>query len=227
MNISIFLAATCTAAVLLASALPAIAEDAIDPANFSNTITNAWLPLTPGTVLSYEGNMEGRPASLIVTVTDKAKEIAGVKCLIVEELVSRADTPIDRTIAYYAQDLAGNVWYFGEDVQELDKSGKVVNSEGWKTGVDGAIPSLVMEATPTEGHTLINIYTNDHSEVVSLAKAVKTPAGNYPGALQTKEWTPDEPDVLVNKYYVQGIGLVRDVVIEGDPEEFVLVEIKK
>ena len=213
--------------VLVTFAFPALAEQAIDPANFSTNVTNPWLPLTPGTVLSYEGNLEGSPATLTVTISNKTRAIAGVDCLVVEEMVSKAGSPVDRTIAYYAQDLLGNVWYFGEDVQELDKKGNVTRNEGWKTGVDGAIPSLVMEAAPTQGHTLVNSYTNDHSEVVSLAKAVKTPSGTYPDALETKEWTPDEPDVMVNKYYVQGIGLVRDVVVKGDPEEFVLVEVQK
>jgi hypothetical protein len=217
----------CLTALFLAVALPAMAGDAVDPANFTTAVTNPWLPLTPGSVLSYEGNVEGRPASLLVTVTDKTKQIAGVNCRVVEEFVALAGRPNDRTLAYYAQDLAGNVWYFGEDVQELDKDGNVTKTEGWKTGVDGAIPSLVMEANPTAGHILINTYTSDHSEVVSLAKAVKTPSGTYPDALETKEWTPDEPDVMVNKYYVQGIGLVRNVVVKGDPEEFVLVAVKK
>lgn len=227
MNIRSIRPALYLTAALATFAFPAIAEKAIDPANFSTNVTNPWLPLTPGTVLSYEGNLEGSPATLMVTISNKTREIAGVKCLVVEELVSKAGSPVDRTIAYYAQDLPGNVWYFGEDVQELDKKGNVTKNEGWKTGVDGAIPSLVMEAAPTQGHTLVNSYTNDHSEVVSLAKAVKTPSGTYPDALETKEWTPDEPDVLVNKYYVQGIGLVRDVVVKGDPEEFVLVKVRK
>lgn len=227
MNIRFLPLTPALTAALLAFAIPAMAQNTVDPANFSDKITNPWLPLTPGIVLRYEGNLEGRPASLQVTVTEKTKAIAGVRCLVVEELVALAGKPVDRTLAYYAQDLTGNVWYFGESVQELDKSGNVAKNEGWVTGVDGAIPSLVMEATPAPGHTLINTYTNDHSEVVSLAKSVKTPAGNYPDALETKEWTPNEPDVLINKYYVQGIGLVRDVVVEGGSEEFVLVEVQK
>ena len=107
-------------AVFAATALPGIAGDAIDPANFSSSITNPWMPLSPGMVLSYQGTKEGRPATLVVTVTDQTKEISGVKCRIVEEFVSLAGTPVDRTLVYYAQDTAGNVWYFGEDVQELD-----------------------------------------------------------------------------------------------------------
>ena len=215
------------ASSLVLVALPAVSDQALDPANFTTAVTNPWLPLTPGTVMNYSGNLKGSPAGLTVTVTDKTRKIAGVECLVVEELVSQGGGPTDRTIAYYAQDRAGNVWYFGEDVQELAKNGDVAKVEGWKTGIDGAIPSLVVEATPVKGHTLVNTYTNDHSEVVSLSKPVKTPSGTYPDALQTKEWTPDEPNVLANKFYVQGIGLVREVVVQGDPEEFILIEVLK
>ncbi len=215
------------ASSLVLVALPAVSDQALDPANFTTAVTNPWLPLTPGTVMNYSGNLVGSPAGLTVTVTDKTRKIAGVECLVVEELVSQGGRPTDRTIAYYAQDRAGNVWYFGEDVQELAENGDVAKVEGWKTGIDGAIPSLVMEAIPVQGHALVNTYTNDHAEVVSLSKPVKTPSGTYPDALQTKEWTPDEPNVLANKYYVQGIGMVREVVVQGDPEEFVLTEVLK
>lgn len=110
-------------------------------------------------------------------------------------------------------------------MQELDRAGQVVKTEGWRTGIDGGMPSLIMEATPVAGHMLTNASTDDRSEVVSLAKPVTTPSGTYPDVLQTKEWTPSEPDVVADKYCVQGIGMVRDVAVQGDPEEFLLAHI--
>lgn len=74
---------------------------------------------------------------------------------------------------------------------------------------------------------MINEYTSDHAEVVSLANSVKVPFGSYKDALMMNEWTPDEPDVLTNKYYVKDIGAVRDVAVKGDSEEFLLVDIKR
>ena len=204
----------------------AIAGEAIDPANFGGVIDNPWLPLTPGTVLTYKGTKDDKPASLVVRVTNKKKAVGGVDCVVVEELVSLAGKLADKTIGYYAQDNDDNVWYFGEDVLELNSKGKVTKTEGWHAGVDGASPTMVMEAVPTKGHTLINAYTNDHSEVVSLAKSVNVPFGSYKDALMIKEWTPDEPDVLVNKYYVRNIGVVRDVAVKGDKEEFLLIDVK-
>ncbi len=227
MNKRFFICSLSAIALIATVTSSAVAGEAIDPANFGGAIDNPWLPLTPGTVLTYKGTKDDTPATLVVTVTNKTKAVAGVDCVAVEELVSLAGKPADRTIGYYAQDKDGNVWSFGEDVQELNSKGKVTKTEGWHAGIDGASPSLVMEAVPSKGHTLVNKYTNDRSEVVSLAKPVKTPFGTYKDAVMTKEWTPDEPDVLVNKYYVRDIGTVRDVAVKGDNEEFLLVGIKR
>lgn len=226
MNKRFFMTALSAATLVATVGGSAVAGQAIDPAKFGDAIDNPWLPLTPGTVLTYRGTKDDTPATLVVTVTGKTKTVAGVDCVAVEELVSLAGKLADRTIGYYAQDKDGNVWTFGEDVQELNSKGKVTKTEGWHAGIDGASPSLVMEAVPSKGHTLVNKYTNDRSEVVSLAKPVKTPFGTYKDAVMTKEWTPDNPDVLVNKYYVRDIGTVRDIAVKGDNEEFLLVGVK-
>ncbi len=214
------LAVYCLASNFAAAAEVPNAED------FSTVIDNPWHPLIPGTVMSYEGTKDDRPATQVVTVTNKTKTINGVKCVVVEDIMSLAGKPADRTMGYYAQDKDGNIWYFGEDVQELNSKGKVTKVEGWHAGVDGAVPAIVMEASPAKGHTWVNEYTNDHAEVVSVEKAVKVPFGSYKDALMVKEWTPDEPDVLTNKYYVKDVGAVRDVAVKGDSEEFLLVDVK-
>jgi hypothetical protein len=55
----------------------------------------------------------------------------------------------ENTFDYFAQDRDGNVWYFGEDTEELDKNGRVVSTAGtWRAGVDGAQPGVIMEAHP-------------------------------------------------------------------------------
>ena len=226
MNKRFLVTALATLALHAAANGVAAAAETIDPNNFGIEINNPWHPLIPGTVMTYEGTKDDRPAKQVVTVTSKTKTINGVKCVVVEDIMSLAGKPADRTMGYYAQDKDGNVWYFGEDVQELDPKGNVTKTEGWHAGVDGAAPVIVMEAQPAKGHTLINEYTNDHAQVVSVAKPVKVPFGSYKDALLVKEWTPDEPDTLTNKYYVKDIGAVRDVTVEGDSEEFLLVDVK-
>ena len=53
---------------------------------------------------------------LVVTVTNRIEAVADVDCIVVEEAVSAAGKPIEKTTSYYAQDKQANVWYFGDDV---------------------------------------------------------------------------------------------------------------
>jgi hypothetical protein len=57
------------------------------------------------------------------------------------------------TLDYFAQHKDGSVWYFGEDVQKFDRSGKtVINADGsWLAGVNGAEPGIIMLATRSRG----------------------------------------------------------------------------
>ena len=87
-----------------------------------------------------------------------------------------------------------------------------------------------MESSPTVGRALAQEFYQGHAEdhfaVVSLSTAIKVPYGVFSGALRTKEWTPLEPDVLDNKYYVRGIGEVKEVAVKGPTEELVLVSVR-
>ena len=136
----------------------------------------------------------------------------------------------ERTSDYYAQDECGNVWYFGEDTAELDRSGRVVSTEGsFHAGVDGAQPGVVMQAVPEVGRDFRQEWYAGHAEdqyrVLDLAANVRVPFGAFRDALRTQETTALEPDVVDNKYYVRGVGEVKEVAVKGPKEELVLVEV--
>jgi hypothetical protein len=46
-------------------------------------------------------------------------------------------------------------------------------------------------------------------------------------ALLTKEWTPLEPGTLDHKYYVRGIGNVKEVTVKGPLERSELVSVHR
>ncbi|MFL5779477.1 MAG: hypothetical protein ACJ761_11135 [Chloroflexota bacterium] len=203
----------------------------IDPANFTTTIDNAWFPLIPGTTFTYRGVKDGEKAVDVYTVTDETKLIDGVTCVVVDDRLTLDGTLAEKTSDYYVQDLAGNVWYFGEDTAELE-DGKVKSREGtWHAGVDGAQAGIFMEADPVVGHAYAQEYykghAEDHFEVETLTDTVKVPLGSFTGVLRTKEWTPLEPDVLDAKYYVKGVGEVKEATIKGDPERLELVKVDR
>jgi hypothetical protein len=66
----------------------------------------------------------------------------------------------------------------------------------------------------------------DMAEVLSVTDTVTVPYGSYSNCLRTKEWTPLEPGVAENKYYASGVGLVKDVVVEGGSGHMDLVAIR-
>jgi len=200
----------------------------MDPANFVAVIDNPWLPFKPGSVWRYTGTKDGKRAKDITTVTSRTEVVAGVPCVVVDDKLFLNGKLEETTLDYYVEDTAGNVWYFGEDTQELDANGNITSTEGsWRTGIDGAVPGIFMEADPVVGHAFQQEYlkgqAEDHFEVLSLSASVTVPAGTYSNVLLTKEWTPLEPDVLDHKFYVRGIGEVREVAVKGPKEELVLV----
>jgi len=51
------------------------------------------------------------------------------------------------------------------------------------------------------------------------------PYASAADALLTEEWTPLEPDVLDHKYYLRGVGLVKESSVKGPKEELSLTEL--
>ena len=205
-----------------------LASDAIESTGFTSTVDNRWFPLAPGTKLTYQGTKDGKRAIETVTVTSTTKRVDGVECVAIDDTLSFGGVATEKVIGYYAQDREGNVWSFGEDTQSLDANGHVVSTEGsWRAGIDKAPRALFMEGTPVVGHSFADDYTKNDFAILSLGSTVKVPYGSYNNALVTKEWSPLEPDVETHKFYVPGVGLVRDVAVKGPTEELVLVKVER
>ncbi|MGH2756950.1 MAG: hypothetical protein ACRDI3_04090, partial [Actinomycetota bacterium] len=201
----------------------------IDPADFVATIDNPYLPFEPGTTLFYEGTSEGEKETDEVFVTHETKEILGVTCVVVRDIV-RADGEItEKTFDWYAQDRFGNVWYFGEDSHEYE-NGKPINAAGsWEAGVDGALPGIVMLGDPQVGDRYRQEYyagkAEDLGGILKLDASVTVPYGSFDSVLVTKDSTPLEPNVLEHKYYAPGVGLVMEQSMRGPKEAFELVAV--
>lgn len=200
----------------------------LDPAEFTDQVTNPWFPLEPGTRWTYrETTEDGEHLRVVVTATTATREIAnGVTARIVRDTVSLDGEVEEDTFDWYAQDSDGTVWYLGEDTAEFE-NGKVDTREGsFEAGVDGAQPGVIMPAAPETGMSFRQEYydgeAEDHGEVLALDEQASVPAGDYDGLLQTADTTPLEPDVLEHKYYADGVGLVLTVDKEAGGREELL-----
>jgi len=216
--------------IALLVAPTAFASGGPNPSHFARSVTNPWFPLRPGTTLVYRGVKDGKPSRDVFHVTGATRRIAGVTCTAVSDRLYLRGRLAERTTDWYAQDKAGNVWYFGEATAELDAHGKVTSREGsWLTGVNGAQPGVFMPAHPHVGQSARQEYykghAEDHFRVLSLSAHVQTPAASSSHALLTKEWTPLEPGVIDHKLYVRGIGTVLEQTVKGGDERNTLVSI--
>ena len=193
-----------------------------DPADFVDTVDNPYFPLAPGTRWVYEVTSEEGNQRIVVHVTDQTKVVAGVPVTVVRDTATAADGAVlEDTFDYYAQDTSGNVWYFGEDTKAYD--GKKVSTEGsWETGVDGGQAGILMLADPQPGDAYAQEYYKDVAEdqgkVLAVDATASVPFGDFTDLVQTEDTTPLEPDVLEQKYYARGIGIVMEKDITGGDE---------
>ena len=199
---------------------------------FSARVDNPWFPLRPGTTLIYRGVKDGKPSRDVVTVSRGSTVIDGVPSATVKDDLYLKGKLEERTTDWYAQDSAGNVWYFGEATAELNPNGSVKNTSGsWGAGRDGARAGIYMPANPHLGQSGLQEYyrgqAEDHYRVKDLAATVRTPAASSARALLTEEWTPLEPGVLDHKLYVRGIGTVLEQTVRGGDERNTLVSIRQ
>jgi hypothetical protein len=111
----------------------------------------------------------------------------------------------------------GDVYYFGEDVDNY-KGGKVVDHESaWRAGTAGARFGLMIPAKPTVGQAFYQEtapkVAMDRVEVVSTTETVRTAAGTFENCVHLRETTPLEHGVS-HKYYAPGIGIIKDDAFE-------------
>lgn len=196
----------------------------IDPANFVDTIDNPYLPFAVGSRWVYEGDGE----HIEVVVTDAHKEILGIDATVVRDTVTDEDGQIvEDTDDWFAQDVDGNVWYLGEDSTEYENGEPADTHGSWEAGVDGALPGIVMPAQPAVGNAYRQEFypgeAEDLAEVRRIDATLDTPTGTYRDVLVTGEWNPLDPEVVEEKYYADGVGLVREVTVAGGSGQVDLV----
>ena len=194
------------------------------------TIDNTYFPLVTGTVYTYVGESKDGCETNLVTVTNDTRVIDGVTTRVVHDQVFEGDSCTtapsalaEDTLDYYAQDNAGNVWYFGEDSFNCEGAGHCTLSEGsWIAGASppSAMPGIIMLASPRSGDT----YFQEQAGDVAVDQATVTSVGvterpkrddayrtSYANCIVTKEFTTLEKGGIGSKTYCPGIGVVVDI----------------
>jgi hypothetical protein len=200
----------------------------LHPSDFVRRVDNPFFPLKPGSKWFYRGIEGDTHESNKIHVKHKRKTILGVHTTIVHDVVFKHGKPREVTDDWYAQDRHGNVWYFGENTKELDGHGHVISREGsFKAGKNGARPGVLFPGDPKRGQTarqeFFKGHAEDHFKILDTSARVKSPYTSSRHAVRTKEWTPLEPGIVENKYYVRGVGTVKSKIVKGPRERSHLV----
>jgi hypothetical protein len=182
----------------------------VNKARLSPVGNNVYLPMQPGRVLKFQSGKD----RLTVTILNETKIVDRVQAGVLEEREERNGSLVEVSRNYFATDPAtGDVYYFGEDVDNY-KDGKVINHESaWLAGENGARFGLMIPGQPKVGgkfyQEIAPKVAMDRVEVVSTDEKLTTPAGTFEHCLHLLETTPLESDVS-HKWYAPGVGMVKD-----------------
>jgi hypothetical protein len=208
-----------------------------DPADFDGDFAspshpNRWFPLRIGHRWQYEGDGE----EVSVEVLGETKEIEGVPCVVVRDVVTDDGELVEDTDDWFAQARNGDVHYCGEEVKDFEsfdgdepRLPELVAIDGsFKAGRDGAKPGLLFPAVPVAGLAYRQEFALGDAEDVAQVLTTRYGFGRDPAldagvppelaqllcagdCVVTRELSPLEPGAVEHKYYARGIGLFLEV----------------
>ena len=205
----------------------------VDPTN----ITHKYFPLTPGSQIVLDGftidfeEDEEIPHTLIFTTTTLTKEIAGVDTVVVWIEDFEEGVLVEAEVAFFAQDVDGNVWNFGEYPEEYE-DGVFVLAPAWIPGIEGAKAGIHMPANPRPNTESFPqgwgpaVEWWDRGRVFEVGSQTCVPVDCYEDVLIVDEFGLDEQTAFQVKYYAPGIGNVQ-VGWKGDDPSGESLEMKE
>jgi hypothetical protein len=185
----------------------------------SAKITNPYLPITRFHRTVLEGVDAGQRLRIVRTLQHRTKAFTyrgrKVKTAVVKDVVTnvKAGRVIERTIDYVAQDEAGTVYYFGEDVNEY-RPHKPVSHEGqWRLRRDTDTAGVLMPAHPRLGDSFeaesVPGITHETDTIVAVGKTKRIAGHTYHHVIKIRENAGPPPEVEF-KTYAPGTGAITE-----------------
>ena len=218
-------------------ALPAFTEP--------STVDNPLFPVSKQASVLLLGRVDGQPFRTEVTLLPETRIIdwqgQQVEALVSQYVAYLGGRLHEVAYDYYAQDDAGAVWYFGEDVFNF-KDGFIADTHGtWIAGKDGPA-AMIMPADPQVGDVYrpenIPGFVFEEVTVKAVDRTLEGPLGLVEGGLVIEELHMDgstEEKTFGPEYgefYTAGGGdvealalaLPTDALSESTPAELVALE---
>ncbi len=192
-------------------------------------VRNPYFPLKPGRRVTLAGEEDGERIEVVITTQRRTERLSfespegkaiSVTARVVEERESIDGELVEVSRNWFAICReTGDVYYFGEEVDDYEDGEIVGHGGAWRAGVDGAQPGIIMPGTFLLGSR----YFQEVAPGIALDRArhiedqitLPTAAGVFTGCGMVKESSPlDGPGEFSFKIYCPNVGLVLDDVIE-------------
>lgn len=207
---------------------------------------NPYVSVVDGRTLLLRGG-EDFEESVVIHVSEEIREVQGVPCRVVWDLVFVAEEndegeieydPVEVTEDWFAQTDLGDVVYCGEAVQDYEdgivsslegsfESGKNFDRGGFLTKVI-PVPGDIHRQEMSLGNAEDVVEYLDLNAVPTAEEGGENPAFACApdGCLRTFDFSPLDPEATEFKYYLGGTGFVLAVGLEdgeltGEREELV------
>jgi uncharacterized membrane protein YkoI len=177
---------------------------------FSSVGGNRFFILEPG----HQLVLESRTAKVVITVLDETEKIGSIETRVVEEREEEDGKLKEVSRNFFAVCKEhGDVFYFGEDVDDY-KNGKIVGHSGaWRADRKDARAGIIMPGTVLLGarhYQEIAPNAMDRAEIISDDATMKTPAGTFKNCIRVEETSGLDPNDKCYKTYAPGVGLIQD-----------------
>lgn len=220
----------------------------IDPDDIPDIYgVNPYVSLESGHTYLLRAGEDGEE-TVVVHVTDESREILGVLCRVVLDIVFETEEEegeveyetVEVTDDWFAQDTVGNVYYCGEVARNFE-DGILRDLDGsFEAGIDFAKSGELIRAFPMAGDAHRQEFALGEAEdIVLYVDTAAVPSEEEGGdnedfpcapdlCLKSFEFAPLEPESSEFKYYLPGTGFVLAVSMEdgefdGEREELVCI----
>ncbi len=203
--------AACGAAAPDGLTTPSVSPSAADLGGFKSTLEHPFILTTPGVLRIYEGTHNGEHRREEVEVLREPRLILGIPCTPVRQVISVGGLVTEVTTEWFATDVQGNVWRFGEESIEVEDDMAWRSDDSWIAGENGGRPWLTFAAQPRVGDLYAGYRPEgvDSLHVTSLDRTADVAAGRFEGCMEIVE-NPDDPadkDIIL---YAAGMGRVSE-----------------
>ncbi len=184
----------------------------INPSDFTTNITNKYFTLPVGRKMVFEAKTEDDINEKIeIEILKETKTIEGVATIVYLDTVYLNGQLHEVTRDYLAQHkTTGDVWYFGEEVDNYE-NGKLKDHAGtFIHGKDNAKAGIWMKADQKVGDSYKQEYykgeAEDMRDTVAVGLTIATKLATYNDCVKVYDWTPLDPKSREHKYYCPEVG---------------------